>query len=93
MFSEQIAAGVAYLDENHPGWVDKVDLDVLYMGDSATCVLGQLVGEMEYFMTPVSSREWAAEHGFEVWYPPHYIPLGDEWKDVIQALRKEQVCV
>jgi hypothetical protein len=40
--TERVAAGAAWLDEHHPGWVDRIDLNVLDLESPCFCVLGQL---------------------------------------------------
>lgn len=39
--AERVAAGVAWLDQNRPGWVQRINLDTLDLGDPCQCVLGQ----------------------------------------------------
>ena len=41
MFEKEVAAGVAWLDTNNPGWRDKITQE-LDMSDTCGCVLGQL---------------------------------------------------
>jgi hypothetical protein len=39
--AERVAAGAEWLDEHRPGWVWRIDLDTLDLGDPCRCVLGQ----------------------------------------------------
>jgi hypothetical protein len=41
---ERVAAGAAWLDEHRPGWVDRIDLNTLDLGDGCYCILGQTDG-------------------------------------------------
>lgn len=41
---DEIALGVAYFDENDPGWIDRIDLDTLSMFNPNRCVLAQVSG-------------------------------------------------
>lgn len=41
-FATAIACGMAWLDEHHPGWEEKIDLETLNLGGLCDCVLGQL---------------------------------------------------
>lgn len=34
--------GAAWLDEKHPGWAARIDLDTFNIEDSSNCVLGQV---------------------------------------------------
>lgn len=40
---ERVAKGAAWLDENHDGWIEEVELDRLDLGSECNCVLGQIV--------------------------------------------------
>ncbi len=42
---ERVEAGARWLDGHRPGWVDRIDLDTLDLGDPCRCVLGQEFGE------------------------------------------------
>lgn len=39
---EAIQRGMTYLDEIKPGWEKQIDFDSLDMGESSTCICGQL---------------------------------------------------
>lgn len=43
--SERVARGVEWLDETHPGWVKRIDLDRLDIGDCERCLIGQTIGD------------------------------------------------
>lgn len=40
--ANRIEAGAKLLDENYPGWANKIDLDLLNLSRCDDCVLGQL---------------------------------------------------
>jgi hypothetical protein len=42
--ADRVATGAAWLDEQTPGWIDRIDLDRLRLGDGDLCVLGQIYG-------------------------------------------------
>jgi hypothetical protein len=48
MFEQQIAKGVALLDEKWPGWHERINLDTLDIGSSCDCVIGQLYPGIEF---------------------------------------------
>lgn len=91
---ERVEAGAKWLDDNRPGWVDRIDLDTFYLGDCVTCVLGQLDGD--YCLTLERDfhdnvRE-AAGLGFAL--PASEPPMGQAyaeltaaWRDYITARR------
>lgn len=66
-----VKRGIYWLDENHPGWAQRIDLGTLEMSECQDCVIGQAIGDygenivkasgVEY---PASAR-WSIEHGFE----------------------------
>lgn len=68
-----VKRGAYWLDENHPGWVRKINLASLDMKLCNTCVIGQAVGD--YYDTirgavtadhddSIGADEWAVENGF-----------------------------
>jgi len=44
MFEQQIEKGIEYLNTNHTGWLEKIDLEILDMDHSMRCIIGQLKG-------------------------------------------------
>jgi hypothetical protein len=44
---ERVEAGAAWLDANRRGWVDRIDLETLDLGDECRCVLGQEFGSWD----------------------------------------------
>jgi len=75
-----VNAGVAWLDENHPGWRERVDVDTLDFADAAHTLLTQVVPVPEYqgskppkfgydvvfkqAKTGGDPFEWLTAHGF-----------------------------
>lgn len=49
--AERVRAGAAWLDANHPGWVERIDLASLDLSDCQQCILGQTFGD--YFDAPI----------------------------------------
>ena len=43
--AERVAAGAAFLDEHDPGWDRRIDLERLWLGSCANCILGQRHGD------------------------------------------------
>lgn len=82
---DRVDAGVAWLDQHHPGWADRIDVDVLDLGDCYSCVLGQVLGD---FWTASITYDQAAVMGFEVTSVPDYsreqAALERLWRDVIE---------
>lgn len=76
--------GVAWMDENHPGWETKIDLGSLNMNDCFNCVIGQAVGDyydvVRDYDSSYYNEHWAADHGFNI--------ATDSWSEYEQA-RKE----
>jgi hypothetical protein len=55
-YADQIAAGVAWLDEQHPDWVEVFAHDKgagLHMDDCDRCVLGHVLGSYWHKQSPV----------------------------------------
>lgn len=97
--TQAAAKGAALLDEEIPGWADRIDLPTLDLGSCTRCVLGQLFSsgrsgwEAPYALglhhLSLSVRE-AVGHGFttnsaEVTWPQ----LGEAWAD--EVLRRQRV--
>jgi hypothetical protein len=49
--TERVAAGAAFLDEQWPGWWQRIALDQLVLSDCSRCVLGQLAGDYDEGLT------------------------------------------
>lgn len=95
--AERVEAGARWLDENRPGWVDRIDLDTLDLGDPCRCVLGQLWDRYE--LAPLSARyedgdqeygDWiAGDRGFHREGRIGYSDLTDAWRALIVARRAQ----
>ena len=94
--AERVAIGVAWLDEHEPGWVSRIDLDTLEMGDCGQCICGQLVGNFQAALKrwghnpfAVTTSDWVEAHGFDVSYGG-YPSLNTAWRRVITERRAGQ---
>lgn len=83
-YAERIERGAAFLDEKVPGWRDRIDLDVLDIGDCDRCILSQLEA---WSVAPHAE----AAHGFDLPLGEigieGYAPLTEEWRSYIEATR------
>lgn len=64
-----VKRGAAWLDENDPEWVQKIQLETLKMSDSGQCILGQTRGHYAMAISKICGDEhfpWANEHGFNL---------------------------
>jgi hypothetical protein len=100
MFSEQIAAGMQWLDSVRPGWFLRTSLDRLNLATGCSCILGQEFrreGEenrldgfgyvMEfYYMSWIRCSELGFYLGGTVGYKD-WQTLTQEWKEAIQERR------
>lgn len=89
--TERVAAGVALLDREQPGWDSKVNLDTLNIASSWNCVLGQLYGD-ELTGGKALDLKWvvAVRCGFDRHSGELRVvfdELTDEWKRVISERR------
>lgn len=41
---DRVSRGIEWLDRQRPTWIDEVDLSILDLSSSCSCVLGQIVG-------------------------------------------------
>lgn len=95
----RVAAGVAFLDRQVPGWVDRIDVDNLDVACSVNCVLGQLYGGYSSGTHALGlDQDQAAALGFQVEVNGdgfkdliaaimEYPALTDEWRRVIEILK------
>jgi hypothetical protein len=106
--TERVAAGAAYLDEHHPGWVERIDLSKLNLGECGHCVLGQLFGD--FWDAPVfgeSANPYTEEEFQSVFglarplgfaapkgddSDASYAALTAEWKRLIEERRAVTPC-
>jgi hypothetical protein len=53
--AERVSNGARWLDENFPGWMDRIDLDTLDLSSSESCICGQ-VFEKQAVQAQMSGR-------------------------------------
>ena len=94
---ERVEAGAKWLDANRPGWVDRINLKTLNLGDPCKCVLGQEYGHFN--SRPfTAAMDAPAGLGFERADLPYvdrsfeaaqreYTGLTQAWRDYITARR------
>lgn len=101
-----IKRGVYWLDTNHPGWEQKIDLSNLTMSNCDRCVIGQAVGD--YYDTVYNALvdeeivineyqgNWPVDHGFNVAIPwnsnngSNYAALEAGWTEVVMERLREK---
>ena len=78
MYETQIAAGMALLDEQDPGWRESIDTATLTLRDGCDCVLGQRYGVFGDGLTALGITHYdMSAYGFSL--PPLHIEDIDEW--------------
>ena len=55
---EAVKRGAAWLDANHPGWREKINLAELEMEHCSKCILGQLFGDYDPSTLPGWETGW-----------------------------------
>lgn len=93
MFQDEINRGVAWLNENRPGWLDMVELGELQMFSPTRCVLGQTGGYFNVATYEINPYDY----GFNLSYDqvqsrggnPDYAwtAFQDEWYVKIEQLK------
>ena len=77
--TERVQAGVELLDQQLSGWDQKIDLEVLDLGNCAVCVLGRLYGDyLEGVCRLDLFTDEAAAYGFDG-------VIVDGWEDGVGA--------
>ena len=90
---EEIALGVAYLDERSPGWWKRIDSEVLDMCDPLMHVLALAYGCLVYETNEFAfwSRGELVNHGFMPLRGKEYFAtLTNEWRERVAELRSER---
>jgi hypothetical protein len=82
--------GAQLLDQEYPGWADKVNLDVLDMASCHWCVAGQQdeFGAVVFRLRHATGdREprFVSRYGFDTYGNEPYEPLEAEWRRLIAA--------
>lgn len=74
--------GAYWLDENHPGWASKIELENLEMDDCENCIVGQAIGEYSSTCRLAAGVDsyagrmvWSVANGFDV---PEAIMKGED---------------
>lgn len=69
-----VKRGAYWMDENHPDWAQRIELDCFQMDDCQECIVGQAIGDYGTSIAKASGshswskvgNDWAVEHGFDV---------------------------
>lgn len=100
--AERVAAGAAWLDQNRPGWDDRIDLTRLILSSPCQCILGQLDGDYDQVPEIASGEIDPLALGFNAdprsagtgrWSErvvDDFLALESEWKRVINVRRVER---
>ena len=96
--AQAVAKGATLLDQQVPGWAERIDLPMLDIGSCYHCILGQLYGDGSELDTSgyEVGRDWfgltlrdAEEHGFTTAAGlPEFRRLGEAW--AAEVLRRVQ---
>jgi hypothetical protein len=94
--TERVEAGAAWLDVHEPGWLEKIDLDTLFLGSACDCILGQLAtgtvpfgGEWRDIARSAGIESFSEDYdlGFNTEEWDDYEGLTLEWTALIKARR------
>lgn len=102
---KRVARGVALLDENQPGWAQRVDLDDFDMKIASTCVIGQVFAGYDFSdhsayelglealmtQTSLNSDDFAVRHGFDLVITSRATNLDLDWWRQWETLQQEWV--
>lgn len=96
-YDERAARGSRWLDDNEPGWEEKIYLPELDLSEPDACVCGQIgPGFYRYIFEKGLSGYRAHRLGFIIWErgekggTKEYASLTSAWKRLIRKRRKEQ---
>lgn len=80
-FSAKVAAGMALLDQERPGWRQEIDLGTLDLGSCSVCVLGQIFGDYEDGLSELGIGDDPYKYGFNAL--GGMSTLTQAWKDAL----------
>jgi hypothetical protein len=90
-YSERIAAGMAWLDEEQPDWDKFINQDKLNLNLTNKCILGQTFGPGAYHQLAFyKGFGWLQDHGFESDSDEDLMggQLTQQWREAIQKRRQ-----
>ena len=86
---ELAAAGEKWLDENEPGWDQKVSSDDLDMGSWRWCICGQVYGDFTYrpdeMPDPTTLGFDIPPHDLKIEADEYYHSLGRAWLSILAS--------
>jgi hypothetical protein len=94
----RVLAGMKLLDEERPGWWQRINLRELAMSHCVRCVLGQIFGNYAIGQDVLFSGDdeevfqESVGHGFNVYDQDDdeaYADLRDVWMDLIESRQQE----
>lgn len=86
---DKVEKGAAWLDYNYPGWLDKVSLDRLNMGQCGNCIIGQAVSMYTETLFEGGHAQ-ACALGFDCDSDTNYSDLEAGWNRKVTELREER---
>ncbi len=91
-YRERATKGAEWLDTHYPGWIDKINLEILDLGHERKCIGSQVIhGSWSDFTRRHYggvSRGISEMHGHPIWlYDTNgeYAELTQAWRDLINA--------
>ncbi|MEK7583502.1 MAG: hypothetical protein AAB483_03845 [Patescibacteria group bacterium] len=90
---ERVQRGAALLDKRVPGWVMRINLETLDIGESQFCVLGQLFKSYSNGFQALGIPGGAGIHGFNSigGKSAEYALLNPAWKCLIKRRRQPPI--
>ncbi len=64
LYDKRVSDGIKWLNKNRPGWVKKIKLSKLDLGDGETCILGQAF--KQDFTDVVRDNEFLDENAYRL---------------------------
>lgn len=85
-FKKEVDRGYKWLNENHPDWKNKVNVNTLSMSDSENCILGQIFGN--YFEAEkVLGKQFCHNNGFSIddsLINRSFFELTNQWRNLLE---------
>lgn len=91
MFEKEINAGVVYLNETYPDWLNKINLESLDLSHAKNCIIGQITGDYYNCKLDFDKKVSLALTAEGMRYnDKSWGILTLEWKDKITQLRSSK---
>lgn len=88
VYEEEIRRGIAWLEAEYPGNIERIVIDDLDLASFERCPIGQIFGRQASKEMSCFDEHWSTEHGFQPSGPctqEDFHELTEDWKTILRA--------